>query len=132
MNDAITMSVQPTISKCIWVLVCLILRFENYKKKKPFYFDFLPAMDAPVNLTASEVNHRSALISWQPPLAEIDNYMLTYRSSDGSRKVSDICMLGFDTFCFHSSYILKPTVILSVGFVDTADTKSSSFVSFLR
>ncbi|KAM4551984.1 tenascin-R isoform 2-T2 [Odontesthes bonariensis] len=43
-------------------------------------------MDAPVNLTASDVNHRSALISWQPPVAEIDNYMLTYKSSDGSRK----------------------------------------------
>ncbi|XP_076000999.1 tenascin-R [Genypterus blacodes] len=43
-------------------------------------------MDAPVNLTASEVNHRSALISWQPPIADIDNYMLTYKSADGSRK----------------------------------------------
>ncbi|XP_054870351.1 tenascin-R isoform X3 [Amphiprion ocellaris] len=43
-------------------------------------------MDAPLNLTASEVNHRSALISWQPPIAEIDNYMLTYKSADGSRK----------------------------------------------
>ncbi|KAM8850015.1 tenascin-R isoform 3-T4 [Spinachia spinachia] len=43
-------------------------------------------MDSPLNLTASEVNHRSALISWQPPIAEIDNYMLTYKSTDGSRK----------------------------------------------
>uniref|UniRef100_A0A8C6TG57 Tenascin R (restrictin, janusin) n=1 Tax=Neogobius melanostomus TaxID=47308 RepID=A0A8C6TG57_9GOBI len=43
-------------------------------------------MDAPLNMTASEVNHRSALISWQPPIAEIDNYMLTYKSADGSRK----------------------------------------------
>ncbi|XP_041660176.1 tenascin-R isoform X3 [Cheilinus undulatus] len=43
-------------------------------------------MDAPLNLTASEVNHRSALISWQPPIAEIDNYMLTYKTTDGSRK----------------------------------------------
>ncbi|XP_068461525.1 tenascin-R isoform X2 [Clinocottus analis] len=43
-------------------------------------------MDAPLNLTASEVNHRSALVSWQPPIAEIDNYMLTYRTPDGSRK----------------------------------------------
>uniref|UniRef100_A0A3Q3XFX3 Uncharacterized protein n=1 Tax=Mola mola TaxID=94237 RepID=A0A3Q3XFX3_MOLML len=43
-------------------------------------------MDAPLNLTASEVNHRSALISWQPPIAEIDNYMLTHKSTDGSRK----------------------------------------------
>lgn len=46
------------------------------------------AMDAPLNLTASEVNHRSALISWQPPISEIDNYMLTYKSADGNRKVS--------------------------------------------
>lgn len=45
-------------------------------------------MDAPQNLTASEVNHRSALISWQPPIADIDNYMLTYKSADGSRKVN--------------------------------------------
>lgn len=44
-------------------------------------------MDAPLNLTASEVNHRSALISWEPPIADIDNYMLTYKSTDGSRKV---------------------------------------------
>ena len=44
-------------------------------------------MDAPQNLTASEVNHRSALISWQPPISDIDNYMLTYKSADGSRKV---------------------------------------------
>ncbi|XP_077412011.1 tenascin-R isoform X4 [Vanacampus margaritifer] len=43
-------------------------------------------MDAPVNLTASEVSHRSALISWQPPVSEIDNYMLTYKSADGNRK----------------------------------------------
>ncbi|CDQ56469.1 unnamed protein product [Oncorhynchus mykiss] len=43
-------------------------------------------MDAPLNLTASEVNHRSALISWQPPIADIDNYMLTYKSVDGNRK----------------------------------------------
>lgn len=43
-------------------------------------------MDTPLNLTASEVNHRSALISWQPPISEIDNYMLTYKSTDGSRK----------------------------------------------
>ncbi|XP_048104077.1 tenascin-R isoform X3 [Alosa alosa] len=48
--------------------------------------NFVTPMDAPQNLTASEVNHRSALISWQPPLADIDNYMLTYKSADGSRK----------------------------------------------
>uniref|UniRef100_A0AAY4A4G8 Tenascin R (restrictin, janusin) n=1 Tax=Denticeps clupeoides TaxID=299321 RepID=A0AAY4A4G8_9TELE len=48
--------------------------------------NFVTPMDAPQNLTASEVNHRSALISWQPPIADIDNYMLTYKSADGGRK----------------------------------------------
>lgn len=54
-------------------------------------------MDAPQNLTASEVNHRSALISWQPPIADIVNYMLTYKSADGSRKVSTKLILDFIT-----------------------------------
>ncbi|KAK3545902.1 hypothetical protein QTP70_016587 [Hemibagrus guttatus] len=54
------------------------------------------SMDAPQNLTASEVNHRSALISWQPPIADIDNYMLTYKSSDGSRK--ELIMDAEDTW----------------------------------
>ncbi|KAA0719367.1 Tenascin-R [Triplophysa tibetana] len=47
--------------------------------------NFVTPMDAPQNLTASEVNHRSALISWQPPIADIDNYMLTYKAADGMR-----------------------------------------------
>ncbi|XP_023654438.1 tenascin-R isoform X1 [Paramormyrops kingsleyae] len=48
--------------------------------------NFATPMDAPWNLTASEVNHHSALVSWQPPLTPIDNYMLTYRAGDGARK----------------------------------------------
>ncbi|KAM9280648.1 LOW QUALITY PROTEIN: tenascin-R-like [Cariama cristata] len=37
-------------------------------------------------LTASEVTRRSALLSWVPPVGEIENYVMTYRSTDGSRK----------------------------------------------
>ncbi|XDV27524.1 hypothetical protein PO909_031034 [Leuciscus waleckii] len=48
--------------------------------------NFVTPMDATQNLTASEINHRSALISWRPPIADIDNYMLTYKAADGSRK----------------------------------------------
>uniref|UniRef100_A0A8C1L7V9 Tenascin R (restrictin, janusin) n=1 Tax=Cyprinus carpio TaxID=7962 RepID=A0A8C1L7V9_CYPCA len=44
------------------------------------------SMDMPMELTALNINHRSALISWQPPIADIDNYMLTYKAADGSRK----------------------------------------------
>ncbi|CAN0570872.1 unnamed protein product [Rangifer tarandus platyrhynchus] len=48
--------------------------------------NFSTLLDAPENLTASEVTRQSALISWQPPRAEIENYVLTYKSTDGSRK----------------------------------------------
>lgn len=46
-------------------------------------------LDPPTNLTASEVTRRSALLSWVPPLGETENYIMTYRSTDGSRKVSE-------------------------------------------
>lgn len=49
----------------------------------------LAVLDPPTNLTASEVTRRSALLSWVPPLGEIENYIMTYRSTDGSRKVSE-------------------------------------------
>ncbi|XP_004596333.2 tenascin-R isoform X1 [Ochotona princeps] len=48
--------------------------------------NFSTLLDPPTNLTASEVTRQSALISWQPPRGEIENYVLTYKSADGSRK----------------------------------------------
>ncbi|XP_029790979.1 tenascin-R [Suricata suricatta] len=48
--------------------------------------NFSTLLDPPANLMASEVTRQSALISWQPPRAEIENYILTYKSTDGSRK----------------------------------------------
>lgn len=47
---------------------------------------FTTFLDYPMNLTASEVSRTSALVSWQPPLSAIDNYILTYKSTNGSRK----------------------------------------------
>ncbi|XP_070252519.1 tenascin-R isoform X2 [Myotis yumanensis] len=48
--------------------------------------NFSTLLDPPANLTASEVTRQSALISWQPPRAEVEKYVLTYKSTDGSRK----------------------------------------------
>ncbi|NXI63125.1 TENR protein, partial [Anseranas semipalmata] len=48
--------------------------------------NFTTLLDPPTNLTASEVTRRSALLSWLPPMGEIENYVMTYRSTDGSRK----------------------------------------------
>ncbi|XP_051789090.1 tenascin-R isoform X2 [Erpetoichthys calabaricus] len=47
---------------------------------------FTTPMDAPQNLTATEVTHRSALIAWKPPVSDIDNYVLTYTTADRNRK----------------------------------------------
>ncbi|KAF1666360.1 Tenascin-R, partial [Aptenodytes patagonicus] len=48
--------------------------------------NFTTLLDPPTNLTASEVTRRSALLSWVPPMGAIENYVMTYRSTDGSRK----------------------------------------------
>nr|XP_009502228.1 PREDICTED: tenascin-R [Phalacrocorax carbo] len=48
--------------------------------------NFTTLLDPPTNLTASEVTRRSALLSWVPPVGEMENYIMIYRSSDGSRK----------------------------------------------
>uniref|UniRef100_A0A8C1I2S3 Tenascin R (restrictin, janusin) n=1 Tax=Cyprinus carpio carpio TaxID=630221 RepID=A0A8C1I2S3_CYPCA len=53
-----------------------------YKQKLLFWIRLITI----IVLTALNINHRSALISWQPPIADIDNYMLTYKAADGSRK----------------------------------------------
>ncbi|RXN20768.1 tenascin-R isoform X1 [Labeo rohita] len=75
--------------------------------------NFVTPMDAPQNLTASEINHRSALISWQPPIADIDNYMLTYKAADGSRKASimDIFPTHTAVLCTISWYVFHKTAL---------------------
>ena len=64
------------------MVVCENLHF-------PGSLSTLAVLDPPTNLTASEVTRRSALLSWVPPMGEIENYVMTYRSTDGSRKVSE-------------------------------------------
>ncbi|XP_069793633.1 tenascin-R isoform X1 [Narcine bancroftii] len=50
------------------------------------FFHFLTPLDSPRNLTASDVSQRSARISWQPPLAEIEKYILVYKDNSGQQK----------------------------------------------
>ncbi|XP_075689185.1 tenascin-R isoform X1 [Rhinoderma darwinii] len=47
---------------------------------------FTTYLDPPANFTATEVSRTSALVSWQPPASPIENYILTYKSTNGSRK----------------------------------------------
>lgn len=59
----------------------------NQMGRRSRHFLLFAVLDPPANLTASEVTRQSALISWQPPRAEVEKYVLTYKSTDGSRKV---------------------------------------------
>ncbi|XP_007667106.2 tenascin-R [Ornithorhynchus anatinus] len=48
--------------------------------------NFTTLLDPPTNLTATEVTRQSARISWQPPVAEVENYIVNYKATDGRRK----------------------------------------------
>lgn len=44
-------------------------------------------IDAVKDLKASEVKQESASITWIPPLADIEGYILTYRDEEGTMEV---------------------------------------------
>ena len=47
-----------------------------------------PDLDAPRDLTATEVQSETAVLTWQPPRAPVTSYLLVYESVDGTVKVS--------------------------------------------
>lgn len=44
-------------------------------------------IDAPADLKARDVTTDSSVLTWIPPLADIDGYILTYREEDGNMQV---------------------------------------------
>ncbi|XP_018088383.1 tenascin isoform X3 [Xenopus laevis] len=55
---------------------------------------FTTALDGPRDLSASEIQSESALLTWKPPKSKITGYVLIYESVDG--KVKEV-VLGPDT-----------------------------------
>lgn len=45
-------------------------------------------LDAPRDLSATEVQSEAAVISWRPPRAPVTQYLLIYESIDGTVKVN--------------------------------------------
>ncbi|XP_044158320.1 LOW QUALITY PROTEIN: tenascin-like [Bufo gargarizans] len=43
-------------------------------------------IDAPKNLEASEITQTETTLTWTPPVAQIDGYILTYEDADGNRQ----------------------------------------------
>uniref|UniRef100_A0A670HTJ0 Tenascin R n=1 Tax=Podarcis muralis TaxID=64176 RepID=A0A670HTJ0_PODMU len=82
-------SLESTVDIHHWRLAYHKTLQQNYC---PTLIHLPTVLDPPSNLTASEVTRRSALLSWLPPMAEIENYIMTYRSPDGSRKVGRVFM----------------------------------------
>ncbi|XP_027141308.1 tenascin-N isoform X4 [Larimichthys crocea] len=82
-------------------------------------------LDAPANLSARDVTESSFSVSWDPALAEIDGYILTYSSSEGS---SGEIPVGPES----TSYMLtslKPGVLYTVYIWAIKGSKSSKKIS---
>ncbi|XP_026989218.1 tenascin-N isoform X2 [Tachysurus fulvidraco] len=54
-------------------------------------------IDAPKNLKAVDVKRDSAALSWKPPQAHIDGYILSYRPEDGSMEAVEKNFVAGDT-----------------------------------
>nr|XP_055057748.1 tenascin-N [Misgurnus anguillicaudatus] len=67
-------------------------------------------IDAPTNLLTKEVTEDSALVMWKKVQADIDGYMLSYSSADGS---SQEVRVGADTTSYRFTG-LKPGVVYTV------------------
>lgn len=57
-------------------------------------------VDAPQNLAASNIQTESAMLTWQPPRADISGYILSFESADGIVRVS-----GLDQFFFFGFFM---------------------------
>ncbi|KFQ12566.1 Tenascin-R, partial [Leptosomus discolor] len=87
--------------------------------------NFTTLLDPPTNLTASEVTRRSALLSWVPPVGQIENYIMTYRSTDGSRK--ELIVDAEDTWIRLEG--LSETTEYTVRLQAAQNTMRSGFIS---
>lgn len=69
-------------------------------------------IDAPRDLKATDVTLDSAVLTWIPPLADIDGYILTYRDEDGNMEVGSAGLLRKVRLCpaiYSAMKYSKPT-----------------------
>lgn len=90
------------------------------------FTNILPVeLDDPANLSARDETESSFMVSWDPVKAEIDGYMLTYDSSEGS---SEEITLGSDTTS-HMLTSLRPGVLYTVYVWAIKGSKASQKIS---
>nr|XP_014436144.1 tenascin [Pelodiscus sinensis] len=63
-----------------------IYAIKGPQKSETVFTKFTTGMDAPKDLSASEVQSETAVLSWRPPRASVTGYLLIYESVDGRVK----------------------------------------------
>ena len=69
-------TVRRAIENWIW---------ECYKFLQPPFHSNSSALDAPKDLTVTEVTETTMILEWKRPMAKLDSYRLVYVSADGHR-----------------------------------------------
>ncbi|XP_075688268.1 tenascin-N [Rhinoderma darwinii] len=59
---------------------------KGNKRSKRASVTAMTDIDAPKNLEASEITQTEATLTWIPPVAQIDGYILSYEDEDGDRQ----------------------------------------------
>ncbi|XP_072275309.1 tenascin-N-like [Pyxicephalus adspersus] len=59
---------------------------KGNKKSKRASVTAITDIDAPKNLQATEITQNEATLTWTPPVAQIDGYLLVYVDADGNRQ----------------------------------------------
>ncbi|NXG02817.1 TENA protein, partial [Sakesphorus luctuosus] len=59
---------------------------KDTQRSETLSTDFTTGLDAPRDLSATEVQSETAVISWRPPRAPVTGYLLIYEAIDGSVK----------------------------------------------
>uniref|UniRef100_A0A8C2ZYG5 Tenascin N n=1 Tax=Cyclopterus lumpus TaxID=8103 RepID=A0A8C2ZYG5_CYCLU len=109
---------QPISVHDPFILMSNVNGLEGSVKNKDslfFYLSLIPSssdIDAPTNLTTTEVTEDTATVSWDLVQAEIGGYMLSYTSAEGSsaeipvgRDSTSYRLLGLKPGVLHTVYI---------------------------
>ncbi|XP_016103954.1 tenascin-N isoform X2 [Sinocyclocheilus grahami] len=83
---------------------------KSESEGKPSYATGVTDIDAPTNLATREVTENSATVMWDGVRAEIDGYMLTYSSAEGTSREIKVATDATS----HQLTSLKPGVLYTV------------------
>lgn len=87
-------------------------------------------MDAPQDLTASNIQTENAMLTWKPPRADITGYMLSFESADRTIRVSTQLILLSEGQCRSNCMLSKWNLFRNVCFILQEVVLSPTAVSY--